>query len=398
MRKLLFSIFHVFLLSSLYSEVFKFQYIPKSKQRIEATITGEQLQNSKLILKYVQKYKTIRMIKDVNNDIANIEDKRYFYNYNTFVTNKVREIKNDSITNYYKDIQGKITVHENAIFPTLRNAPVFPEEDIQPNYQWTAPATEVQDLFNDKTLSIFTISVKYTFIGYEKINGKNLAKFFYEHKVDITNNTNNNIDQRIKRVMGESKTVMYFDNKKGTRVKEEYNRHYAFLLQDGIQSYVAEFIDSGERIWHEIESMDKDKIVEDLKEQLDEEEIEDIRVEKDAKGIKISLENLHFNPDSSELLPAETNRLQKIAKILKKYIDKGIMIIGHTTDKGTEKGRLKLSVERAKVIVNFLIDLDAINVVKSSFGGKGGTEPIADNKTEEGMKRNRRAEIYILEE
>ena len=74
------------------------------------------------------------------------------------------------------------------------------------------------------------------------------------------------------------------------------------------------------------------------------------------------------------------------------------MIIGHTTDKGTEKGRLKLSIERAKVIADYLIDQEAINLLKSSFGGKGGKQPIADNTTEEGMKKNRRVEIFILEE
>jgi flagellar motor protein MotB len=74
------------------------------------------------------------------------------------------------------------------------------------------------------------------------------------------------------------------------------------------------------------------------------------------------------------------------------------MIIGHTTDKGTEEGRRNLSIERAKVIMDYLVQMNAININKSSYGGKGGTEPIADNSTEEGMKKNRRVEIYILEE
>jgi outer membrane protein OmpA-like peptidoglycan-associated protein len=97
-------------------------------------------------------------------------------------------------------------------------------------------------------------------------------------------------------------------------------------------------------------------------------------------------------------VPEDIERLDKVANILKKYKDKGLMIIGHTTDKGTEEGRKKLSLERAKVIIEFLKQKDAINLPKSSFGGKGGTEPIADNSTEEGMKKNRRVEIYILEE
>ena len=274
----------------------------------------------------------------------------------------------------------------------------LPDRDIKSGDQWVVSGIEVQDLFNTKTVSEFPLNVQYTFLGYEEINNKKYAKFKYEHAVDITNNSQQRIDPKIRRVVGASQTIMYFDNKNGSRVKELYQRNYAFLINNNNQQFVARFIDSGERNWYPIKLMDKDRIVDDIKKQMEDEKIEDKTVEKDEKGIKIQLENLHFIADSSELLPEEKFRLDKIANILKNYKDRGVMIIGHTTDKGTEKGRRELSIERARVIAEYLIERGAINGKKSSYGGKGGTVPIADNSTEEGMKKNRRVEIYILEE
>ena len=399
MKKIIIILINLFLLFSINSEKFRFKYIPGTKFKIEAIIKGKQFQNEVLVVEYDQQYKTVRTIKEFKNNIGTIEDSNYYYNINKAINNQILELKDESVLTYLRDLQGRMKIDSTYSFPTYRNVPYFPDNDIKPGDQWTLPGLEVQDLFSDKTISEFPLKVKYTFLGYETLNNKNYAKFKYEHEVDITNSNQYKIHSRIRRVIGQSETIMYFDNENGTRVKEIYKRDYGFLLLDDYNNlYTAEFIDSGERNWYQVELMDKDKIVDDIKKQLEDEKIEDATVEKDEKGIKIQLENLHFIADSPELLPEEKSRLDKVSRILKNYIDKGIMIIGHTTDKGTEKNRQKLSIERAKVIADYLIDKEAINLNKSSFGGKGGTEPIADNTTEEGMKRNRRVEIYILEE
>ncbi len=397
LRLIVFS-FSFIILNQTFSEVFKFQYDTGAKQRIEATIQGKILLNDQLNSKYVQNYKTIRTFKDYKNDICEIEDTYYFYQTITFNNNSIQQLNDIVLSNYTKDIQGLITLYSNSIYPTYRDIPVFPKEDIKPGHKWTSRGIEVQDLFLDKVISTFPVQENYTFIGYEELNGKKTAKFSYEHKIDIINKNNLKIDSRIQRVVGESKTILYFDNINGTQVKEQYNRDYSFLIVMNGTQVVYEFVDNGERIWYPIELMDKDKIVNDLKQKLKDDNVKDTDVTKDDKGIKISLENIHFYPDSPELLPGELDRLKKIADILRKYKERGVMIIGHTTDKGSEEGRTKLSVERAKVVLNFLITENAINSGKSSFTGKGGTEPVADNSTEEGMKKNRRVEIYILEE
>lgn len=380
------------------SEVFRFKYNKSDKYKIEGTIEGEQYQNGVLLSKYVHTYKNIRSIKEVHDNIADIEDNVYYYNQNTFYDYSIKEITHTNIVNYKRNKNGKVEIDKNEKFPTYRNVPTFPEKNIEPGYKWEAKGTEVQDLFNDGRLSLIPINVQYTFLGYDEINNKKLAKFELIYEINLKNVTNNVIHPRIKKIIGKSKTIMYFDNKQGRRVKETFERHFGFLIQSGLKINSVEFIDTAEKDWHSIELMDKDKIVKDIQKDIEREKIENATVEKDEKGIKISLENIHFHPDSSEFLPGEIERLNKIANIIKDFKDRGIMIIGHTALAGTEKGRKELSIERAKVVMDHLIKLDAINLEKSSYGGKGGIEPVASNDTEEGMKKNRRVEIYILEE
>lgn len=119
-------------------------------------------------------------------------------------------------------------------------------------------------------------------------------------------------------------------------------------------------------------------------------------VENTAAGIRLTMQNLNFKPDSSELLPGENERLDQIAQVLKEVPDQMFLVEGHTASVGYEKGEMKLSVERANSVANALIQR-GIQREKFICKGSGGTKPIADNSTPEGKAKNRRVEITILE-
>lgn len=119
-------------------------------------------------------------------------------------------------------------------------------------------------------------------------------------------------------------------------------------------------------------------------------------VENTAAGIRLTMQNLNFKPDSSELLPGENERLDQIAQVLKEVPDQMFLVEGHTASVGYEKGEMKLSVERANSVANALIQR-GISREKFICKGSGGTKPIADNSTPEGKAKNRRVEITILE-
>lgn len=119
-------------------------------------------------------------------------------------------------------------------------------------------------------------------------------------------------------------------------------------------------------------------------------------VENTAAGIRLTMQNLNFKPDSSELLPGENERLEQIVQVLKEVPDQMFLVEGHTASVGYEKGEMKLSVERANSVANALIQR-GIQREKFICKGSGGTKPIADNSTPEGKAKNRRVEITILE-
>jgi flagellar motor protein MotB len=57
---------------------------------------------------------------------------------------------------------------------------------------------------------------------------------------------------------------------------------------------------------------------------------------------------------------------------------------------------VELSKKRAQAVADFLVKKGYLKASKIVVDGKGGSEPIASNDTEEGKAKNRRVEITIL--
>ena len=121
-----------------------------------------------------------------------------------------------------------------------------------------------------------------------------------------------------------------------------------------------------------------------------------ITVEKTNAGLKLTIENLLFKPNSAELLEEESDRLDKIASVLKQVPKSMLLIEGHTAAIGTTEGEQELSEERAFKIAKELITR-GIPKENIMCKGSGRTKPVASNETAEGRAKNRRVEITILE-
>ena len=127
-----------------------------------------------------------------------------------------------------------------------------------------------------------------------------------------------------------------------------------------------------------------------------EESKNDMVVEETDAGLRLSVRNFQFVPDSSELLASEKSRLDEIAKVLKLAPDATFLVEGHSASTGNPTGEKNLSVERAKSIVDELVKR-GIPAKQFIYRGLGSEVPIADNSTSEGKALNRRVEITILE-
>ncbi len=113
-------------------------------------------------------------------------------------------------------------------------------------------------------------------------------------------------------------------------------------------------------------------------------------------GKTFVLENIFFQFDKSALLPESFIELERLMKLLRDNPDMRIEILGHTDDKGGVDYNLKLSNERARSVVDYLVKR-GITSNRLRFKGYGKSSPIATNSTEEGRAKNRRVEFKILD-
>jgi outer membrane protein OmpA-like peptidoglycan-associated protein len=87
--------------------------------------------------------------------------------------------------------------------------------------------------------------------------------------------------------------------------------------------------------------------------------------------------------------------LDELVAYLNRKDDERIEIGGHTDNVGKPASNLKLSLDRANAVRDYLIG-KGINPERLTAKGYGMTEPIAENNTEEGRAQNRRTEVKIL--
>lgn len=120
-----------------------------------------------------------------------------------------------------------------------------------------------------------------------------------------------------------------------------------------------------------------------------------IVAEEVSAGIRLSIRDIKFSPDSAQILSGESERLDEIAEVLKMAPNAQLLVEGHTASVGKPAGEQKLSEQRAHKIAE---ELKARGVKAGAFicRGFGGTKPVASNETNEGRAQNRRVEITIL--
>lgn len=114
-----------------------------------------------------------------------------------------------------------------------------------------------------------------------------------------------------------------------------------------------------------------------------------------AVGSTIVLHNIYFEFDKNTLLQQSYKELLNLIELLKEYPKMKIEIQGHTDNQGSASYNQRLSEQRAKAVVDYLIS-HGIEAKRLGYKGYGKENPIADNSTEEGRATNRRVAFKIL--
>ncbi|MBT1696164.1 PorP/SprF family type IX secretion system membrane protein [Fulvivirgaceae bacterium PWU4] len=108
---------------------------------------------------------------------------------------------------------------------------------------------------------------------------------------------------------------------------------------------------------------------------------------------------LHFNFEfnSSDLDEPSGQYLDELAEALAENEHLRIRLTGHTDNIGSAKFNQRLSLFRANTIKQYLVE-KGLDPERVETEGKGLTEPLNENKTDEERARNRRVELTILYE
>jgi outer membrane protein OmpA-like peptidoglycan-associated protein len=297
---------------------------------------------------------------------------------------------------FQRDRLGHIAIDRRYYMPVVRNVPVFPDRDIRVGDSWTADGHEMHDFrdsfgINEPYRIPFT--ARYTFLGEREWKGERYPAFSVSYRIFLEPLPVAGA-RYPRRILGASDQIVLWDPALGQAVSYSESFRMVLELSGGM---TVEYRGTAEAEILAAPWMNKDQAVRDINHDIAALGIADASARIVDGGIAISLENVQFAPESAELLPAELLKLAKIAEILRRYPDRDILVGGHTALAGTEQGREQLSRDRAAAAADYLIAEKVRLPERVVVRGYGAEQPLGDNNTEEGRRRNRRVEIIILE-
>ncbi|MCL2764610.1 MAG: OmpA family protein [Treponema sp.] len=399
----LFFIFFILLPERAAGEVFEFKHTQGTQYRILSTvdqavfINGILSHRGEVLNRIAVEVKSVRDGTGLHRAVFQTSE-RLIYDSQQSTQSSVTGFQwsREYESVFERDKLGYLTIGPQYYMPVVRNVPVFPGRSLRVGERWHAEAHEVHDFrdaFGIPEPYRIPFNAFYEYVGERQWKGKNYPAF----------SVNYNIESRPPPVLGRTFPVrisgtfnqlVFWDRALGQPVAYNENFRISFEMSDRRR---IEFRGTAEAQFIESENMDRQQIITEIAEEINRLAIPDVNVRAVEEGISISLDNIGFYPNSDRMLPGELDKLDRIAAILMRYRDRDIMVSGHTALAGTAEERMRLSQERARAVADYLLSRNVRTSDRIVTRGYGAERPIADNSTEEGMRRNRRVEITILE-
>ena len=326
---------------------------------------------------------------------------------------------------------GALTIENDRGFPVMRGFPAFPSQQVMPGFKWRAQGSRAADSLHTGNPVIIPFIAEYEYRGMEMYNGIQVHRIY---AVYGNNYQNINPDPNgYTRVQGSHRVDILIRVDNGLPVFMRDDMDETYTMSDGSTVQLRGFTLTFGNV---IVPMDRVEVIATLGNTLRIEnrpgpavvstpgpvappqgpnnvlpvsEAEDqavintpglqdsgIDLVPVSEGIRLTIRDIRFVPDSAEFLPAERPRLDLIAEALKQIPERTFLVEGHTASTGLPSGEMNLSIERARRMVEELVRR-GIAAERFIYKGWGGTRPVGDNATNEGRSANRRVEITILE-
>jgi OOP family OmpA-OmpF porin len=111
-------------------------------------------------------------------------------------------------------------------------------------------------------------------------------------------------------------------------------------------------------------------------------------------GQIVRLNNVFFDFDKFDLRPESFVELDRVVKLLHENPSITIEMSAHTDSHGTDEYNFKLSDNRARSCMEYIIS-KGISANRITSQGYGESKPVTENETDEGRQMNRRVEFKI---
>ncbi|MCL1992915.1 MAG: OmpA family protein [Spirochaetes bacterium] len=301
-------------------------------------------------------------------------------------------------TVFTRDRLGFMSIAPEYFMPVVRNVPVFPDRPLSVGDTWSAEGHEMHDFrdsFGFEEPFRIPFTAHYEYLGTRQWRGRDYSAFSVSYRIYYRPAGVRGRDGvSPQRILGGADQIVFWDHALGRAAAYEGEFRMVFALSDGA---TVEFRGQSHGEVYDAQEMDRDRIAEEIAAELERQNIGNVEIRVVDEGVVIVMEDIIFQPDSAIMLPGEDEKLDIISAILLQHSDRDILVSGHTALAGTPEARMQLSVERARTVADFLISRNVRSEERVVIRGYGAQRPVADNFTEEGMRRNRRVEITILE-
>ena len=296
------------------------------------------------------------------------------------------------------DRDGSYRMDESTVYPALRSFPVFPEQGMRPGLKWEAYGTRVVEPFRDEVYTRVRFYCGYEYRGTETREGREYHVVAAQYAMRHKQGQDPYGDERIQAISGKHVVKIYYDaeGRRPSFMQDVVDESYQLAAGGslGFKGFILTWFDG-------VFPMDRLRVAEELEEELKralgESGAEDVTVGETEEGVALTLGRILFASDRAVILPEEQRRLAAVAAALAKIPERTFLVVGHTADVGRPEEEYTLSVERAKAVVDAMV-AQGLEARRFLYEGRGSTQPVAPNDTEENMARNRRVEIIILED
>jgi len=290
--------------------------------------------------------------------------------------------------------QGIYNIGEAQLLPVLRSFPVFPGREIKAGDRWRDYGERVVDPDNSGRYTKVKFYCEYRYEGLKESRTglKHIITAQYAMRYKPGDSSQNDPD--LKKISGSHIVTIMIDDEDRSSIfiRDQLDEQYYYF--DGRVLEHKGFI----LTWYDdIIGMDRGRVAQISKDELEKEAIEDIEVIEKDEGLSLNIGNLHFKPDSAELLSDEDGRIRSIYNLLGEVGVSKILVVGHTADVGTKESQYLLSRQRALTVINKLVML-GMNAGMFIYEGRGGDEPVDTNETAEGRAANRRVELIFMDD